>query len=595
MQGRGLVFFTDLKADLGDSLEEESGARSMRKEWVIHAIDRTQQQLLAQTLSISPITASVLLARGVVTKEQAMRWLSAGPHCQHDPFLLPDMGNAVDRLHRAVAGGERICFYGDYDVDGIAATSLYLSFFRSLGADAVAYIPHRMREGYGLHEGALRRLRDTGVRLLVASDCGTTAHKEVEAGSRLGLDFIITDHHQPEERLPAVLALLNPHRADSRYPFKGLCSGGLAYRVVQAYVERFGPGQLAPDSLLDLVALATVADVVPLQDENRIYVREGLRLIARGARPGIRAIKLVAGVGPECTAGTLAFRLAPRINAAGRLAHAGMGVLLLTTESEPEAKELAELLEALNRERQRIEERVTAEALVGVATAGGVLVVWSEHWHVGVVGIVAARLVEKYHRPAVVVAVNEQGIGKGSARSVPGFDLCAALGECRDLLDGFGGHPSAAGLTIQSSRLPELRERLAGIADRWNSGQPQAPVLEVDTEVELQEVNSRVVRELDLLHPYGAGNPEPVLAARGLAVMSSRVVGNGHLKLRVRQRNSPPFDGIGFRMGALVDLGLMPDRPMDLAFVPELNRWNGLERVQLRIRDLAPSQCGNAL
>jgi single-stranded-DNA-specific exonuclease len=562
----------------------------MRGVWVIRQVDRNQRLTLARTLCISQVTASVLLARDIATDDQARDWMWGGRQCRHDSFLLPNMAEAVDRLRRAVLGGERICFYGDYDVDGIAATSLYLSFFRSLGADAVAYIPHRMREGYGLHEKALRRVRAAGVQLLVTSDCGTTSHREVEAGTRLGLDFIITGHHIPEATLPPVLALLNPHRADSRYPFKGLSSGGLAYQVVKAYVQRFGCGPLAAESLLDLVALATFADVVPLQDENRAYVREGLRLIGRGARPGIRALKRAAGVGPECTAGTVAFRLAPRINAAGRLAHAEAGVRPLTTDSDTVATELAGLLEALNRDRQRIEEQVAAEAILRAGSADAAIVLWSEHWHVGVVGIVASRLVEKYHRPAAVVAIDEQGIGRGSARSVPGFDLHAALGECRDLLDGFGGHASAAGFTIRKRHLPELRARLDGIAKGWTGGKPGPPVLEVDTEVDLPEVNSRVVRELTLLHPHGAGNPEPVQAARGLAVLSARVVGNGHLKLMVRQGNSQPYDGIGFGMGTLADLGIAPNRLVDVAFVPEMDRWNGLERVQLRIGDLIRSQ-----
>jgi single-stranded-DNA-specific exonuclease len=564
----------------------------VRKEWVVHAVDRVQQTFLAQALSISPITASVLLARGVVTTDQAKCWLFSALDLQRDPFLLPDMYHAVDRLRKAVMGGERICFYGDYDVDGIASTSLYLTFFRNLGADAIAYIPHRIREGYGLNEQALRHLGDGGVRLVVTSDCGTTDRREVEAAHRLGLDIIITDHHQVDSIPPQALALLNPHRTDSCYPFKGLCSGGLAYRVVQAYSQRYGEGPLAIDSLLDLVALATVADVVPLQDENRVFVREGLRLISRGARAGIRALKRAAGVEQECTTGTLAFKLAPRINAAGRLAHGEIGVRLLTTDSEPEALALAEQLEGLNRERQRIEEETTAEALVMVdgnkEKAG--LVLWARHWHLGVVGIVAARLVERFHKPAVVVVVNDEGIGRGSARGIPGFDLYAALHQCRDLLEGFGGHPSAAGLTIRESRLPELRERFAEITSEWGSERPQAPVLQVDAEVNLMDVSPGLIRELDRLHPYGAGNPEPTLVVRDLTVLSARVVGKGHLKMTVRHQNSPSFDSIGFRMGSLADLGLSAERRMDLAFAPELNRWNGLDRVQLKIRDVRPSQ-----
>lgn len=561
------------------------------KRWVVHAVDRFQQALLAEALAISPITASVLLARGVATQEQARHWLSPGANRQHDPFLLPDIHVAVDRLHQAIIEGERICFYGDYDVDGIAATSLYLAFFRSLGADALAYIPHRIREGYGLNEQALRTLREKGVRLLVSSDCGTTAHHEVEAGNRLGLDFVITDHHQAEERLPPALALLNPWRTDSSYPFNGLCSAGLAYKVVQAYATRYGAGSLEPASLLDLVSLATVADVVPLQDENRLFVREGLKQISRGDRPGIRALKLVAGVERECSTGTLAFKLAPRINAAGRLAHAEAGVRLLTTDSDEEAKALAEELEALNSERQRIEEAITAEAvaLVDSDALPPALMLWARHWHLGVVGIVAARLVERFHRPAVIVAVNDHGIGKGSARSVAGFDLHHALGQCRDLLIGFGGHPSAAGLTVEEARLPALRERIAEIAAAWGGREPQSPQLQVDAEVSLVDVNLRLVRELNLLHPYGAGNPEPTLAVRGLDVLSARIVGTGHLKMTVRHGNSPPFDSIGFRMGGRADRGLSAG-PLDLAFVPELNRWNGLDRIQLRIRDFRPSQ-----
>lgn len=563
----------------------------VKKRWIFRQVDREQQVALAHTLSISLITASVLLARGVSTKEQAHSWLSPHQTARHDPFLLPDMKKAIERLHQAVTARERICFYGDYDVDGISATSLYLTFFRSLGADAAVYIPHRVREGYGLNERALRELTKGGVRLLVTSDCGTTSHHEVEVANRLGLDVIITDHHQLEARMPPALAVLNPHRADSGYPFNGLCSGGLAYKVAQAYEEKYGGGELALESLLDLVALATIADVVPLRDENRFFVREGLALISQGAHCGIRALKQVAGVDGVCTTGTVAFRLAPRINAAGRLADAGVGVRLLTTESDREARDLAEQLEQLNRERQRIEKETTAEALaaVGSTETPAALVLGARHWHLGVVGIVAARLVERYHRPAVVVAVNQNGIGKGSARSVPGFDLYHALSRCRDLLEGFGGHPVAAGLTIRESRLPEFRDRFAEIAAEWSGDQPQGPMLHVDAEVSLKEVDQQLVRELDMLRPFGAGNPEPTLVVRNLAILDNRVVGNRHLKLMVRHGNSLPFDSIGFRMGSLADLGLSAERAVDLAFVPELSRWNGLDRIQLRIRDMQAS------
>lgn len=562
----------------------------MRKTWVVHPTNRDRQAALVQALSISPITASVLLARGVVTEQEARAWLAPGS--LHDPFLLPDMEAAVRRLHRAVTTGERVCFYGDYDVDGMAATSLYLDFFRGMGANATWYIPHRMGEGYGLHDQALRQLAQEGVTLLVTSDCGTTAHAQVEVATRSGIEAIITDHHRPDGRLPAALAVLNPQRTDSAYPFPGLCSGGLAYKVAEAYAAMFGAGGEALELLQDLVALATVADVVPLQDENRLLVRSGLELITRGARCGLRALKQTAGLNRACTAGSVAFRLAPRLNAAGRMAQADLGVRLLTTESDREAQELAEQLERLNRERQRIELDATSEAVeaVGSSEPPPALVLWSRDWHLGVIGIVAARLVERYHRPAVVIAVNDQGIGKGSARSVPGLDLHDALSQCQSLLEGFGGHRAAAGLTVRESGLPAFRERFTRIVADWAGEQPQVPTLHVDAEVSLAEVDRRLVRELEMLHPHGAGNPEPTLAVRNLAILETRVVGKRHLKLMVRQGRSPAFESVGFRMGSLAELGVSAQRPVDLAFVPELSSWNGWDRVQLRIRDVRSSQ-----
>ena len=564
----------------------------MSKQWRVAQIDRDHERQLARALSVSRITASVLLVRGMVTTEQARRWLSPHQTALHDPFLLPEMEKAVDRIYQAVSGSQPICFYGDYDVDGISATSLYLSFFRGLGAVARAYIPHRMGEGYGLNEPALRKLREDGVRLVVTSDCGTTSHHEVRVAQSLGVDVIITDHHQLDEGLPPAFAVVNPLRPDSVYPFKELCSGGLAYKVAQAYQMKYGGGEVPLDHMLDLVALATVADVVPLREENRVFVREGLAQITRGARCGIRALLRTAGVQNACTTRTLAFRLAPRINAAGRLAHAEAGVRLLTTESESEAAALADELETLNRERQRIEAAIKTEAVetIQAGSLPAAIVLGARHWHVGVVGIVAARLVDRFERPAVVLVVNEDGIGRGSARSVPGFDLHAALSACRDLLLGFGGHPAAAGLTIRESQIPAFRDRFAQLASEQIENPSESAGLHVDTEINLAELDHRVVSELDLLQPYGAGNPEPTLVARNLSVLDARVVGDRHLKINVRGGQSAPFAGIGFQMGALARGGLSRESPIDLAFVPEVDRWNGLDRIQLRIKDLRPSQ-----
>jgi single-stranded-DNA-specific exonuclease len=506
------------------------------------------------------------------------------------------MDLAVERLHRAVSTREPICFYGDYDVDGMSATAVYLSFFGSLGAHVRAYVPHRKREGYGLNAAAVQRLHEEGISLLVTSDCGTTSHREIGLAKQLGLDVIVTDHHQSGEEMPPAVAVMNPHRSGARYPFLGLCSAGLAYKVAQAYQRRYGDAGVPVDSLLDLVALATVADVVPLQDENRGFVQQGLAQISRGARCGIRALKQVAGVVRDCSPETIAFKLAPRLNAAGRLDHAMLGVQLLTTESPAEAQRLAERLEALNRERQKIEADLMSEAVDTVngqeLPAG--LVLASRRWHVGVVGIAAARLVERFHRPTIVIAVDEHGIGKGSARTVGGFDLYQGLAACQELLEAFGGHPSAAGVTVRESRLDEFGERFAAVVSEWTKGAATVPTLHVDAEVQLSEVTARLIKEIGAFHPFGAGNPEPIFAVKGLEVMESRTVGEKHLKMTVRQGRSIPFDSIGFGMKSLLERGIPERAPVDLAFLPELNHWNGYDRIQLRIRDLRISDRGMA-
>ena len=564
------------------------------KLWVFREFDPFHRAALAQALSISSATASLLMARGVTTPGQAANWMSH--QLPHDPFLIPDMEAAVERLHRAVSAQEPVCFYGDYDVDGMSATALYLSYFRSLGANVRAYVPHRKREGYGLNAAAVQRLHDEGVSLLVTSDCGTTSHGEIRLAKQLGMDVIVTDHHQSSEEMPPAVAVMNPHRQGASYPFTGLCSAGLAYKVVQAYQLRYGEAGVPLNSLLDLVALATIADVVPLQDENRGFVREGLAQISRGARCGLRALKQVAGVMRDCTSETIAFRLAPRLNAAGRLDHAMLGVQLLTTESPAEAQRLAERLEELNRERQKIEAELMAEAVKAVnqEELPAALVLASNRWHVGVVGIAAARLVERFHRPTIVIAIDERGVGKGSARTIGGFDLYQGLAACRDLLDAFGGHPSAAGVTVKESRLDEFRDRFTRVVSEWTRGAASMPTLHVDAEVQLPDVTTKLIKEIGAFHPFGAGNPEPTFVVKGLEVIDSRTVGEKHLKMTVRQGRSVPFDSIGFGMKSLLERGIPASTPVDLAFLPELNHWNGYDRIQLRIRDLRISEQGIA-
>ena len=556
--------------------------------WQVRSIDQQQVSTLAGALGVSSLAATVLCGRGVVEPEQAKAWLSSSGGSTHDPFALPDMEKAIDRLHLAIQRGERICFYGDYDVDGMAATSLHFLFWQRVGAQSEAYIPHRQEEGYGLHEGAIRKLAGRGVSLLLTADCGTTSYKEIELARSLGMDVIVTDHHQLQARMPEPLAFINPYRPDSVYPFRGLCSGGLAYKVAEAYVQKYRPAGVSVETYRDLVALSSIADLVPLTDENRTLVRDGLTLVAQGTRYGIRALTRDLGLNGTCSAGTIGFRVAPRLNAAGRLAHAGLGFKLLTTDSESVALQLAQQLEDLNRQRREIEEAMTREAIAQVEAGEHphAIVVGAEGWHSGVIGIVAARLVERYHRPAVVVAFDREGPGRGSVRSVAGFDVCQALRHCQRDLVTFGGHPMAAGLTVRREAFTDFRRRFEeGVEGAMDAGL-KVPTLDVDATVALADVRFPLVRELDRLQPFGKGNPEPTFMSRGISVLEKRVVGDNHLKLVVRQPGSVSLDGIGFRMGGLANAIDAGNGRIDAVFTPELNEWKGSSRIQLRLCDV---------
>lgn len=556
--------------------------------WRVRSVDQQQVSTLAGSLGVSPLTATVLCGRGVTEPEQAKAWLSSSGGSTHDPFTLPDMEKAIDRLHLAIQREERICFYGDYDVDGMAATSLHLLFWRSVGAQADVYIPHRQEEGYGLHEGAIRKLAGRGVSLLLTADCGTTSYAEIEAARSLGIDVIVTDHHQLQARMPEPVAFINPYRPDSGYPFRGLCSGGLAYKVAEAYMRKYRPAGVSVETYRDLVALSSIADLVPLTDENRTLVRDGLAQVAQGTRCGIRALTRDLGLNGTCSAGTIGFRVAPRLNAAGRLAHAELGVRLLTTESEHAALQLAQELESLNRHRREIEEEITREAIAQVDAGDPqpAIVVGAIGWHIGVIGIVAARLVERYHRPAVVVTFDAQGIGKGSVRGVAGLDVCRALQQCASDLVAFGGHPMAAGLTVREEAFAGFRHRFEGAVEGLLEGGQQVSTVDVDAEVGLADVQFPLIRELERLQPFGTGNPEPTFVSRGISVLEKRVVGESHLKLVLRQPGSVPLDSIGFRMGALADSIDTGNGRIDAAFTPELNEWKGSSRIQLRLRDV---------
>ena len=546
-----------------------------------------------EAAGLAPLCASLLSARGINTPEEAARFLASGPERFHDPFLLTDMDKAVGRVRRAIESGETIAVYGDYDVDGITATCLLTEALTLLGGTVASYIPDRTEEGYGLNPHAVDRLAGDGVGLIVTVDCGITAVGEVEYARSLGVDVVVTDHHHCKDKLPAAAAVVNPRRPGCAYPFPELAGVGVALKLAQALYppekreavfRRFG----------ELVAIGTVADVMRLTDENRALVRQGLELLARTRRPGLRALLREAGLEPGAmpTAVTIGYGLAPRINAAGRMERAMVALELLLTQDPDRGEALAQELCSLNRERQAIEldifEQCAQKLEEDPTLARPAIVLAGEGWHQGVVGIVASRLAERYSCPAFMICL-ENGHGKGSCRSFGGFNLFAALESCAGLLEGYGGHEMAAGFTVAEENIPLLAQRLRERVSAHAGGQPMESAIDVDGEVvDCALITTQEVEALGVLEPFGAGNPKPVLLLRSAAVLACCDVGGGrHLKMRVR-RNGVVLDAIFFSANTAA-CGVSPGDRLDLIFTPQINEFRGNRAVQLQICDLRPA------
>ena len=552
--------------------------------WTLADCPPDAQAELVATLGISPLTAAVLVRRGYSEPEAARLFLD-GEQPPHDPFQLGDMEAACAQIRAAVEQGRRICVHGDYDVDGISATALAVLLLRELGADVAWHLPSRFDEGYGVRSETLARLADDGCGLVLTVDCGITAVTEVAEARERGLDVIVTDHHRPGETLPdCPIVATRP----SSYPFPELCGTGVVYKLGQAL---FSVDSDVPRRHLDLVALATIADVVPLVDENRSLAIAGLRALARTAKPGLRALMQSAGVDPAAVdAGAVGFRLAPRLNAAGRLGHPREALELLLTEDEAEARRLADSLEDLNRERQAIEARILREAVAQVEAwpvetrARRAYAVAGADWHEGVIGIVASRLVERYHRPVVLIAGTE-GDWKGSGRSIPTFDLHGALGACAELLGRWGGHRAAAGLSIREENVEAFAEVFAEQAATVLEDGDLEPVTSIDAVVPRgTDLSLNLCAELGRLAPFGLGNPAPTLLAPGCGLAELATVGDGkHLRFRVRRDGRDAGSAIAFGQGSRLDV-LRPEALHDVAFRLEENRWNGTVAPQLVVR-----------
>lgn len=531
----------------------------------------------------------LLYNRGITDPAQAEAFLAADERLLCDPLLLPDMDKAVARVYRALLSGETIAIYGDFDADGITATTLLTQGLSSLGARTIPYIPHRIEEGYGLTDAALDGLYREGVTLVITVDCGISAAAEVERAQGMGLDIVITDHHTVPATMPQAIATVDPKRADSAYPFPELAGVGVAFKLFQALLKSMGREE-GLDELLDLVALGTVTDMCPLLGENRYLVKQGLELLNSSQRPGIRELARCAGLPlGSIDSEAISWVLGPRLNAMGRLDHAMISYDLLSTSSQEEAQRLASLLERRNAQRHRLTDDVLAKArqrLMAMGTTSPLLMVGEGDYSSGVVGIVASRLADEFYRPTVVFERGDDW-SRGSARSIPEFNIIAALTQCSDLFAQFGGHPMAAGFTAPTANIAPLQRCLSEIAASQLKGLDLRPLIPIDIELSLHSLGGKTFTMMQRLAPFGCANPLPTFLSRGVKVVECRCVGSAgeHLRLKLRQ-DDVTWDGIGFRLGNLV---AEVSHRLDIVYNVGVDRWRGEETLQLNILDFAPA------
>ncbi len=538
-------------------------------------------------LGVSPLLAQLLYNRGISEPSQAELFMAADENLLGDPWLLPDMQQAVARIYQALLSGESMAVYGDFDADGITGTVLMTRGLSELGAEVTPYIPHRLKEGHGLNTSALKQLKQAGVSLVITVDCGVTGVNQVRQAAGNGLDIVITDHHTPLDELPPALAVVDPKRADSDYPFPELAGVGVAFKLLQALYQGM-PKERRLDEMLDLVALGTVADMMPLLGENRYLVKQGLGLMNSSPRPGVRETAVLAGLSiGGLDADDISWVLAPRLNAAGRLEHAMAGYRLLATDSSEEARELATSLGEQNAERQRLTTKALAKAREQVLARGisPILIAGDRDYPGGIIGPIAGKLVDEFYRPSVVIHIGDE-FCVGSCRSIPEFDIMLAISQCRGFLTRFGGHSQAAGFTLPTGNLPRLEQQLSQLAASQLAGLDLHPRLDIDAEVGLSELAGDTFQAIQLLAPFGRGNPLPAFLTREAEVADCRTMGSKgeHLRLKLRQ-DGITWDAVAFGMG---DCLTGVHSAIDIVYNLEMDRWCGEERLRLNILDLVP-------
>ena len=555
----------------------------MNKQWEIYNIDEEKVKNIEKKFNIGKLVAKIIANKNLQDNE-IEEFLNPTREDFYDPFLMPDMGKAVNRIIKAINKKEKTIIYGDYDVDGITSSTVLKRYLEERDLSADIYIPNRLDEGYGLNENAVREIAEKKYKLMITVDCGITGENEVNLANKLGLDVIITDHHETAERLPNAIAVVDTKRKDNKYPFKGLAGVGVTFKTIQAISKKLNLPEKTYLKYLDLVCVGTISDIVPLEDENRVISKLGLKLVGQTKNIGLRTLLDSTGY-DKIDSSSVSFGIAPRINACGRMGHEQDALNLFLTSDEQEAKKLTAVLNKYNQERQEIEKRIFCEAVdLAENDDEPCIVIGKENWHHGVIGIVSSKITEMYDKPSILLCYEDE-MAKGSGRSIKGFDLHEALENCSTYIEQFGGHSMAIGITLKKDNVQKFKEEFEKYAQEKNINEI-IPIIYVDEKIDLRELNIEDVKQLKILEPFGEGNKTPLFQINNLKIESLRALSEGkHLKMMLKDDNNRYADVIGFNMGYLVNeykIGMKVDIVANL----EINEYNGKERIQLNMKDI---------
>lgn len=561
----------------------------MNKKWEVKISDDELTNKIANEFNISKLVARILANKGLKESNEIEVFLNPRRSDFHDPFLMPDMKIAVDRILKAIETKEKVAIYGDYDADGITSSTVLKRFLSERGLDADIYIPNRLNEGYGLNEKAIKEIAQTNHTLIITVDCGITGNKEIELAKTLKIDTVVTDHHEPTEELPKALAVVDCKRKDNKYPFSELAGVGVAFKLIQAISIKLGIREEEYLKYLDLVCVGTISDIVPLKDENRTISKLGLRLVKQTKNIGLKVLLNSMGY-QKIDSNTISFGVAPRINACGRMGHEEEALELFLTNSVQEAEKITQRLNEYNLERQQIEKRIfdEVEEIIQKSEEKNLpcIVLEKENWHHGVIGIVSSKITDMYFKPSILMSI-EGDIAKGSGRSIPGFDLHEALENCKEEIEQFGGHSMAVGVTVKKANFDKFKNKFEEYA-REKDISKITPILNIDEKITLKDITIKDIRDLELLEPFGEGNKPPIFQINNVKIDSIRSLSQGkHLKMEIKDQNSS-IQAIGFNLGNLANDYKIEDK-INIAGTLEINNYNGRENIQINIRDVMKS------